>query len=564
MKKIIIALLIITSLLITISAKASESLGDHLVIDRETVDLLMDDRVSFSANTDYDKSNWISTGYVTLPMGFGTTYTIHLDGVYEDLNYYSRDNVKSVKIQYTFDQVYTGLIDEDTQWLSNNSNWNSTKNQLTISKDDLEAEAQIWWNVKGQSGGAPTAGYPGFLRLNSIVLVVEYTDTVVLYEDVSSFSEIPETDGQYTLVDFEKNTNGTFKAFFHAIDGKVYRVKSMVLPEAAGDVTRAIYYTEDGNHLLWFMLSNSTDLSSSSIIYNDWLVWSLDTGDFKITKNYTVHGKAYGAGDGFTTYNLLYVDVIFPFEIDDLLSITFNYDYRYHYFVGKPGTWQTVNNQTLFKGETTTTSAPWWNVTTALYTQLLQSSDNFVSRAWEFNQINDITEKVDNKYKSDYVNWMKENGTGTYSVNSIFMPNFKAYKVFLGQFDKFGSNGIEAKDIVLVNFRAEIEGFQLPITVFPGIDQVDIPDTGLPNVPNISGPDFSVLAAFFSEAAKWLLSNPAVLVIFMLIAAKWIYPLFMDAYEGIDKVQKIGRKLLTAKGMLIGLLIFIAVYYFMR
>lgn len=143
------------------------------------------------------------------------------------------------------------------------------------------------------------------------------------------------------------------------------------------------------------------------------------------------------------------------------------------------------------------------------------------------------------------------------------MDDFKAYKIFLGQFDKFGSNGIEAKDIAIVNMRVQISG-DTDLVIDLGYPKSDIVDTGEPNVPNITGPDFDVLKTVISQALQWLLANPFASLIILLIVAKWIYPLFMDAYDGIDKIGKIARKILTPRGALLALIIFAAYYFFIR
>lgn len=554
MKKILS--LIIAALIIPFTftqLKANENDEYTVYYEQKT---LIDKMVIISGGETKDESTYPSTGYITLAMGNSTTFNIDLSNFQNMFSYFDADNITSVVIDFDLGSIYTGVAQENQQWVSTYPGWDIATQSITFDLEDLPSSMSVeaWWNVIGESGGAPSVK-PGALRFYSANIIVNYAEPVLLYEQITNFADLPDTDGAYTLVEFTPNNNGTFRALFHGIDGVMYLVPSMELPEEAGSPERAIYYTEDGNHLLWFIISDNFVIGGESIMSKPWLVWSLDTGQFTITKNYTIHGKAYGEGNLFSRYNMLYVDVIFPFDIDELLTITFNYTYRYHYLFGDPGAWQTVNNQTYINGEYSAVKPPWWNPFARLYFNK--------SKLLDYNQIEEFTDEIDADYKSDFVAYMQKNGTGTYTVNSIFMEGYQGYRIFLGQFDKFGSNGIEVKDIILVNFRAEIPGYKLPVIIFPGIDQVDIIDSGEPNVPNIT-PDFDVLTAFFSQAAKWLLQNPAVLVLFMLIASKWIFPLFMDAYDGIDKVGKIVRKLFTAKGALIALIIFVAYYYFMR
>ena len=562
MKKILI--LIMAALIIPISfinLKANEN--DQFTIYYENVSLI--DRITTftSGGVPVNMTNYESTGYAPLNMGAGHTVNLDLSNLSNILNYYDEENVSSVVLDFTLSALYTGVIESNQQWLSTNPDWEISTQSIELDPESIpdSLSVQFWWNIIGQSGGGPSSS-SGNLRFYGVKLIVTYTEPIYLYETVINFSQIPETNGEYTLVQFIPNLNGTFKALFHALDETVYMIPSMALPNEVGTPSDAIYYTENGYHYMIFTFNSDPNKPVDySLINNDWLVWNLDTGAWELTKNYTIHGKAYGSGNGIFNYNNLYVDLIIPFNIEDLLSVTFNYQYRHHYFLGDPGDWQTVTNQTLMNGEKSSSGAfPWWTNYVALYFRELSLASYLSSTYIKQNQITDITEKVDSVYKSEYITYMQENGTGTYTVNSVFMPNFKAYKIFLGQFDKLGSNGIEAKDIAIVNMRVVVSGNTEIELNYP---RQDIVDTGIPNVPNIT-PDFDVLKTVISQALQWLLSNPAVALIVLLIGAKWIYPLFMDAYEGIDKVGKIVRKLATPRGILLGLIIVAAYYFFVR
>lgn len=561
MKKIII--LIMAVLLIPLSfiqLKASEN--DEYTVYYEQKSLI-DKMVIVSGGATVDETNYASTGYLTLAMGNSTTFNIDLSNFQNMFNYFDTDNISSIVIDFELGSVYTGVAQEDQQWVSTYPNWDVASQSITFDLEDLPSSMSVvaWWNVIGESGGAPSIK-PGSLRFYSANIIVNYTSPVLLYETITNFSDIPDTNGAYTMVEFTPNNDGTFRALFYGVDDVMYLVSSMELPDEVGSPERAYFYTDNGFNYLFFAIGSSlTGTVENMMLNKDWLCWNLDTGAWELTRTYTIHGKAYGAGNGITNYNKLYVDLIIPFEVDDLLSVTFNYQYRYHYLLGKPGDWQTVTNQTLMNGAKSSSGAtPWWSNYISSYFILLRTASYLSSTFIKEDQIKDITADVDAQYKSDYVAYMQEKGTGTYTVNSIFMTDFKAYQIYLGQFDRFGSNGIEAKDIAIVNMRVQVDGDTELVINYP---RQDIVDTGVPNVPNIK-PDFDVLKTVISQALQWLLSNPAVALIVLLIGAKWIYPLFMDAYEGIDKVGKIIRKLATPRGILLGLIIFAAYYFFVR
>lgn len=550
MKKFFI--LVLMAMIIPLSfiqLKASEPEDYTVYYEQKS---LIDKMVVISGGATVDESNYASTGYLTLAMGTSTTFNIDLSNFQNMFSYFDIDNIASIVIDFELGSVYTGVAQENQQWLSSYSGWDVATQSITLNKNAMPSSVSVeaWWNVIGESGGAPSIR-PGGLRFYSANLVVTYTEPVLLYEQITNFADLPDTNGAYTMVEFSPNNDGTFRALFHGIDGTIYLVSSMELPEEVGSPERAIYYTEDGANLLWFVLSDSFVIGGESLKGKDWLVWDLNTGVWTLTKNYTVHGKPYYQG-GVSGVNGIYVDVIFPFEIDDLLAITFSYEYRYHYWIGDPGSWQKVENQTYLNGEYTKISSPWWNP----FKKLFYGFD------FQFPDIREFTDEVDAKYKSDYVAYMQEKGTGTYTVNSIFMQDFKAYSIFLGQYSKFGSNGVEARNIVIANFRVEIPGLSEPIIILP-YDQQDFPDPGSPNSPNLT-PDFDVLKTVISQAIQWLLDNPGIAALALLVMANWIYPIFMAAFNGIEKLGKIVVKLFTPRGALIGLLIFVAYYFFVR
>lgn len=556
--------LILVALLIPLSfiqLKASEPEDYTVYYEQKS---LIDKMVIISGGATVDENNYASTGYLTLAMGSSTTFNIDLSNFQNMFSYFDADNIASVVIDFELGSVYTGVPQENQQWVSTYPNWDIASQSITFDLEDLPSSMSVvaWWNVIGESGGAPSIK-PGSLRFYSANIIVNYTAPVLLYETITNFSDIPDTNGAYTLVQFTPNNDGTFRALFNGIDGVMYLVSSMELPDEVGSPEYAYFYTDNGFNYLFFALGSALGQTVENIMVNkDWLCWNLDTGAWELTRTYTVHGKTYASGNGITSYNKLYVDLIIPFDVENLLSITFNYEYRYRYLIEtKPGEWQTVTNQTLLNGaKSSSGNTPWWSNFVTSYFVLLNTARYITTSYITEGQIVDITSDVDAEYKSDYVQYMQENGTGTYSVNSIFMPDFKAYKIYLGQFDRFGSNGIEARNIAIVNMRVQLSGDTELVLNYP---KQDIVDTGEANVPNLT-PDFDVLKTVISQALLWLLKNPGIALLVLLVVSNWIYPIFMAAFNGVEKLGKIVNKLFTPRGAIIAVLIFIAYYFFMR
>ena len=117
------------------------------------------------------------------------------------------------------------------------------------------------------------------------------------------------------------------------------------------------YFATVDEKYLWFFY----DLDYSNPMNSDFLIWNLVNGEYRETITGTVYGMPYATGDGISTYNMLYTDLVIPWELESIVSVKMSYSYRYHYLVGGYGEWQTVTSQDLFEGAKTDVNSPWWN-----------------------------------------------------------------------------------------------------------------------------------------------------------------------------------------------------------
>ena len=130
-------------------------------------------------------SNYMSVGYQTLIMGSSTTYTIDLTNVLQFLDHYNVSNVSNVYIQFDLEAVYTGLTAAEYQWLSSNVDWDSATERVNLGTTiPTSVTAEVWWNVIGQSGGAPSTT-TGSLRVRTgLTLLSVYTTNRTIHTNI--------------------------------------------------------------------------------------------------------------------------------------------------------------------------------------------------------------------------------------------------------------------------------------------------------------------------------------------------------------------------------------------
>ncbi|MDY0210200.1 MAG: hypothetical protein RBQ91_02170 [Acholeplasma sp.] len=523
-KALILALIILVPFLIGFKTNASI---DPYFVTEESKNLIYTNNVVVNDDNEF-LSQYTSTGYYQLRMGYSNNFIVYLSNLENVLEFYDESNISNIYLEFEFGTYYTGVSDDDDQWLSSDSNWDSVNEHYLLDIDSLPLSISfdVYWNIIGQSGGAPSIVNNGVLRLYSVKIHVDYTNPIDNAYTLSSFDELPETSGTIFAEDynvtgqvgsvefFQNNLDPNKNDFVVSYDDTFYRVLGITLPDEQINLNRAFYFTENGTKYMFFFLDNPVDEKYSyHLAISKWLVWNLETGEYVITSDVTLYGKLHSEGDGISSYNKLFMDLVVPFGIDDLMSIIINYDYRYHYFVGDPGQWISVKNQTLLKNETTNVELPWWIDVFGLYNSALLNSDNFIANYLAEDQIKDITSSINQTYRTDFVTYMQENGlNGNYTESNIFKGDYSVYEIFLGQFSKYGSNGIQAKNAAIVNMRYVDKGIEYSLP-YP---KADIPDQPNPSLPNIQIPTFKEILDYLGDWI-YLIIIVVVILLFSLI-----------------------------------------------
>lgn len=462
MKKITILLLLIVSTLIfqTLQTEAEEV---DTQLSKETVTLIDKGRVAFS-NVDFNQSNYNSTGYVTLNMGYSTRYTMDLSNILQYFDYYEQENVSRIYLQFDLDAVYTGIAIEQHRWLSSNSNWDEATQTIDLNNELTNTvEAEVWWNINGQSGGAPSIADTGSLRIYKINLVVEYVVPIDVYTVIEDWAQLPIgtklltnditiedffNDGQLTLIQIEETVPDKFDLFFNLAEGD-FVARDIQIPRQknTGTPIFTFYFATTTERFLVFLYQ----LNEENIWDSDFVVWNLNTSEFNESYTQTIYGVSSVRGDGINHINMMFVDIVIPWDLDSIVSITMSYQYRHHYLIGGFGDWIKVNKRTLVEGSSTAYELPYYRVWSWFVTKVVNQmvGGNILERS----QIREVTGEYNLADKVEFASKINNQYDLSLSHSNIFIPQAKVYELYLGQSNKFGSNAVELKDVAILNIR---------------------------------------------------------------------------------------------------------------
>lgn len=476
MKKLIIVLLFLFTTLAMGKAyiKAEET---ETTISKEEVSLLANDKVTFSESIGYNKSNWVSTGYVTLNMGYSVHYTIDLNSITSLLENYDDSNVSSRYLQFYLGSYSTGVSEENQQWLSNHADWDVANKRLPLNASTTDVELQVWWNVIGQSGSAPSTGYPGGLRLYDIKYVVEYTVPVDIYTPISSWDDLPlgtmDMTNDLTIEDFfnagqlypfELDTTETGSNLYFNINSNLYKATDIQLPDAKNDkesIFNFYYATTTERFILMFY-----DINQENIWDSDFLIWNLTENKYNESFTQTVYGVSSVKGDGMQTFNMMFVDLVIPWSIDYILSMRIKYEYKKHYIIGD-GEWITVKQQTLFENLDSPYELPYYRFWTRFVTNAVNQmfGENILTRS----QIRDVTNEYDAQKKNEFTQKLNDLELLQLTPQNIFTPEATVHQLYLGQVNDTFTTGVSMKDIVLMNVRYMVNDVEYSFDFPPNI-----------------------------------------------------------------------------------------------
>lgn len=352
----------------------------------------------------------------------------------------------------------------------------------------VDAETQIYWEKTiDTSNDIVIAGW------NELPLGTQS------YNDISSFEAIEDATPVSLLV-----KEGGYYDIRIKIGDEYYLSQNTLIPSKVKGYqdVYAFYFSTREARFIWFFFNN-VDTVAKSLVNDSWLIWNLDTGEWNQVIHSTIHGLPWYDKDVVFAPNV-YSDISIPYPIDDVISITVDFEYRYHYVFdirymsGYYGKWQ-AKQIVLKKGATSTEEVGWWNWVLVGYYAALKTIYNYATGNNIIDNIENIDHIVNDDYKVNFINSLEERGSGNYTQAKVFPPGSSVYRLHLGTFNKTGSDGVEVKDVLYSNFTYEYNGVEY---------SEPFPQQATPNpLPEYSN-DENRRPGFWFKVWMWIMKNP--------------------------------------------------------
>jgi hypothetical protein len=317
-------------------------------------------------------------------------------------------------------------------------------------------------------------------------------------QDVSIASIIPKENGLYDVR--VKSGNQFYLAQNISIPAKV---------QSYSDVYAYYFSTLEGGHI-WFFF-NEVDTVAKSLVNDSWLIWNLSTGEWRQVLHTTIHGLPwYDKNKTFAP--AVYTDISIPYPVDDILSITVDFQLSYHYpfsishmgsYYGEYQDKQVV----LTRDNTQTLEIKWWRFASKVYYAAVKKVYGSVFDD-KINEIEKLT--VTDVYKENFITQLENRGSGTYTMANVFPPGSDVYRLFLGQYNKVGSDGVAVKDVTYSDFTY----------VYQGVEYSEpFPQQETPNPPLEYPEDEGKSPSWVFKIWLWILDHPGETITIVVIGA---------------------------------------------
>lgn len=345
--------------------------------------------------------------------------------------------------------------------------------------------------------------FGGWISNEYDTLGTKPTSDMYFYPEIlaTALEHLPITDGEQIRVSIDPIEGGYRISFNDGIHTE--RIKVTNLPEWLVNSKEVYYYTDEAENRLFVGFYDARTpfknlgSYSNNLIANSWIVYNITTGDYRRSEFNVIHAKLFSVGNGWTSHNHLYADISIPHDMDKLLSMTVYYEYKHKFLNGTSSTdWIEVKEQLLLADRKIKTELPWYHLFINSYQYFYQK---YVTRLmyWD-KEIKDITESATPAYKADFIQYLEDSGSGSYSINEVFPENNKVYRLFLGQKNAMFSTAVWAKEFAVLTYRYEVDGKEFsnpfPVTEAPPMPE---PPALLPEIiPDPIKDFFSGLWAF--------------------------------------------------------------------
>lgn len=300
-------------------------------------------------------------------------------------------------------------------------------------------------------------------------------------QDVSNnFNLLPNTVG--TLKDAKDSSKVGYVYFEYAQDnlfdtyvivaGSQYNLGQLELPGVTElnkmPLSPGIYWTENNKRHIYYEFQQPPSevplneqvnmfISDPDQItgFRPFVTMNLTDSTYTFTHKLKLYAGYYGGPNA-----QAFADVVFPFELDDLLSIEFNYSYRWENWWGLSYTPWKETNITRYINEPVLMINTWQAIKTVMNPlSIFDAVENVNS--WLDYSINKITPTT--QYKADYTTHINrirtEQGKTQLSQAQIFPTGSDVYRVYLNTFYDNRYTGYEIHDdIIIMDVMYQVDG----------------------------------------------------------------------------------------------------------
>lgn len=332
--------------------------------------------------------------------------------------------------------------------------------------------------ILGLAGLALSLTTPKTYAINTMSAIPELPNK----QYIQSFKDLPRTAGTLEnasltpssvgAVYFQETSKDLFTVFINYANTQYY-LTNVVVP-GVKELNRVplqggIYWHEAGESWLYYEFQDRTSknpINENIFIdgevsgFRPSVMWNATTGKADITEKLRLLG--YG---NIKPGDQVFVDVLFPIKLDDLLSITFDYNIVQHKMFGMSKTESNIL-QTRYRGEMVDPTSSWTKFVNSLpkYNGLISVPGQLVSRTEFEKTITDITRSYSSQSKKETFltainKALKDDKKPTYKLDELFGKEYSVYQIYLGTHWTMGQTMLELKnDHAVVDLLYQYKG----------------------------------------------------------------------------------------------------------
>lgn len=366
---------------------------------------------------------------------------------------------------------------------------------------------------------------------------------------VNNISQLPSTIG--TLSD-AKDSSKIGDVFFNVNPNNSNEVRiivnstpfKMVLSSLPGvaelgkqPLSTGVYYTENGKKFIYYEFQRDDEddnliafrQNEGTKKFRPFAEINLTDGTYNFTNNIILYAVHHDGGQG-----KAFVDVLFPFDLDSLLSISIQYKSRFEQLWGAFYTPWEETIITRYIEESVDMKTTWQHFSDYLYLGVVFPTFE-VLNGWSFGDtITEVT-NLDQSYKNRYVERINAaellRGNPSLSMSQIFKDELSMYRIYLNTFNEAFTTGYQIHDDITV---------MEAVYVYNGIVyQIDYPELETISVGGENEDDpVDDLVDKFQQLVTWVNNNWVLMIIIVVIIIFLVFglPVIASVKTSLSKI----------------------------